>query len=85
MFRRGQNNKLSVSYPCMDVHGRLSPTAKPPPPLEWHFTPPLPLFQLILDLDETLVHSSFKPVPGADYIMDIQVDSTYYKVNIYNI
>ena len=38
------------------------------------------LFQLILDLDETLVHSSFKPVPGADYIMDIKVDSTYYKV-----
>lgn len=37
-------------------------------------------FQLILDLDETLVHSSFKPVPGADYIMDIRVDSTYYKV-----
>ncbi|CBJ28610.1 conserved unknown protein [Ectocarpus siliculosus] len=36
--------------------------------------------QLILDLDETLVHSSFKPVPGADFIMDIMVDGTFYKV-----
>ncbi|CAM9859051.1 unnamed protein product, partial [Laminaria digitata] len=46
--------------------------------------PQLPMFvgrkQLILDLDETLVHSSFKPVPGADYIMDIDVDNTFYKV-----
>lgn len=39
----------------------------------------LPL-QLILDLDETLVHSSFKPVAGADFIMDIMVDGTFYKV-----
>ncbi|CAM9732823.1 unnamed protein product, partial [Choristocarpus tenellus] len=36
--------------------------------------------QLILDLDETLVHSSFKPVVGADYIIDIDVDGVYYKV-----
>ncbi|CAM9095947.1 unnamed protein product, partial [Scytosiphon promiscuus] len=36
--------------------------------------------QLILDLDETLVHSSFKPVAGADFIMDIMVDGTFYKV-----
>ncbi|CAN0014851.1 unnamed protein product [Ectocarpus sp. 12 AP-2014] len=36
--------------------------------------------QLILDLDETLVHSSFKPVAGADFIMDIMVDETFYKV-----
>ena len=26
---------------------------------------------LILDLDETLVHSSFKPVPGADWVVPI--------------
>lgn len=36
--------------------------------------------QLVLDLDETLVHSSFKPVVGADFIMDIMVDGTFYKV-----
>lgn len=38
-------------------------------------------FQLVLDLDETLVHSSFKPVAGADFIMDIMVDGTFYKVS----
>eukprot|EP00904_Undaria_pinnatifida_P000464 jgi/Undpi1/10418/HiC_scaffold_29.g12868.m1 len=46
--------------------------------------PQLPMFagrkQLILDLDETLVHSSFKPVSGADYVIDIDVDNTFYKV-----
>ena len=26
---------------------------------------------LILDLDETLVHSSFKPVPGADWVVPV--------------
>ena len=36
---------------------------------------------LVLDLDETLVHSSFKPVPKCDYILDIVVDGTNYKVS----
>lgn len=29
---------------------------------------------LVLDLDETLVHSSFKPVPGADYVVPVEID-----------
>ena len=41
-----------------------------------------PFRQLILDLDETLVHSSFKPVLGADIVMDIDVEGTRYKVFI---
>jgi len=28
---------------------------------------------LILDLDETLVHSSFKPVPNSDWIVPVEV------------
>ena len=27
-----------------------------------------------MDLDETLVHSSFKPVPNADYIIPVEID-----------
>lgn len=38
-------------------------------------------WQLILDLDETLVHSAFKPVTGADYVIDINVDGTRYKAS----
>jgi RNA polymerase II subunit A small phosphatase-like protein len=28
---------------------------------------------LVLDLDETLVHSSFRAVPNPDYIIPVQV------------
>jgi len=29
---------------------------------------------LVLDLDETLVHSSFRPVPNPDYIIPVEID-----------
>jgi len=29
---------------------------------------------LVLDLDETLVHSSFKPVPNSDFIVPVEID-----------
>mmetsp|Transcript_18287 Transcript_18287/g.33344 ORF Transcript_18287/g.33344 Transcript_18287/m.33344 type:complete len:295 (-) Transcript_18287:2148-3032(-) len=29
---------------------------------------------LVLDLDETLVHSSFKPIPNPDYILPVEID-----------
>jgi len=37
---------------------------------------------LVLDLDETLVHSSFKPVRGADYIVPVVIDRITYKVHV---
>mmetsp|Transcript_7786 Transcript_7786/g.26070 ORF Transcript_7786/g.26070 Transcript_7786/m.26070 type:complete len:304 (+) Transcript_7786:238-1149(+) len=30
---------------------------------------------LVLDLDETLVHSSFKPIPNPDYIIPVEIDN----------
>ena len=30
---------------------------------------------LVVDLDETLVHSSFKPVPNAEITMPIQIEN----------
>jgi len=37
---------------------------------------------LVLDLDETLVHSSFKPVRDADYIVPVKIEKVVYKVYV---
>jgi len=37
---------------------------------------------LVLDLDETLVHSSFRPVPGPDFIISIELDGVTHRVYV---
>lgn len=37
---------------------------------------------LVLDLDETLVHSSFKPIPDADFRIEIELESTIHRVYV---
>jgi Dullard-like phosphatase family protein len=37
---------------------------------------------LVLDLDETLVHSSFKPVPNADFIISIELEGEIHHVYV---
>eukprot|EP00035_Acanthoeca_spectabilis_P020012 m.430728 g.430728 ORF g.430728 m.430728 type:complete len:245 (+) comp17208_c0_seq1:141-875(+) len=37
---------------------------------------------LVLDLDETLVHSSFKPVPNADFVVPIEIDGQSHHVYV---
>lgn len=37
---------------------------------------------LVLDLDETLVHSSFKPVPDPDYVVPIEIDGNTHHVYV---
>jgi RNA polymerase II subunit A small phosphatase-like protein len=37
---------------------------------------------LVLDLDETLVHSSFKPVEDAHYLIPVEIDRIIYKVYV---
>lgn len=36
---------------------------------------------LVLDLDETLVHSSFKPIPNPDFIISIELEGVIHKVS----
>lgn len=37
---------------------------------------------LVLDLDETLVHSSFKPIMLADHVIDIELDGMVHQVYV---
>ncbi|KAI9092113.1 HAD-like domain-containing protein, partial [Phlyctochytrium arcticum] len=37
---------------------------------------------LVLDLDETLVHSSFKAVPQADFIIPVEIDGQVHNVYV---
>lgn len=37
---------------------------------------------LVLDLDETLVHSSFKPIPNPDFIIPVEIDSIVHNVYV---
>jgi RNA polymerase II subunit A small phosphatase-like protein len=36
----------------------------------------------VLDLDETLVHSSFKPIPDPDFVMSIELENVIHKVYV---
>lgn len=37
---------------------------------------------MIIDLDETLVHSSFKPISNADFIVPVEIDGTVHQVYV---
>jgi carboxy-terminal domain RNA polymerase II polypeptide A small phosphatase len=36
---------------------------------------------LVIDLDETLVHSSFKPVANADFVVPVEIDGQVHQVS----
>nr|CAB3234208.1 carboxy-terminal domain RNA polymerase II polypeptide A small phosphatase 1 [Phallusia mammillata] len=36
----------------------------------------------VIDLDETLVHSSFKPINNADFIVPVEIDGTIHQVYV---
>lgn len=37
---------------------------------------------MVIDLDETLVHSSFKPISNADFIVPVEIDGTIHQVYV---
>lgn len=37
---------------------------------------------IIIDLDETLVHSSFKPISNADFIVPVEIDNVIHQVYV---
>jgi len=37
---------------------------------------------MVIDLDETLVHSSFKPISNADFVVPVEIDGTVHQVYV---
>lgn len=68
-----------------------------PPPVEENGSPPKPPAKyllpeikisdygkkcVVIDLDETLVHSSFKPISNADFIVPVEIDGIVHQVYV---
>jgi len=73
------NDKQTVQQPVVDEPVALK--------AQKFLLPPLPPEHkgkktLVLDLDETLVHSSFRPVPGPDFIISIELDGVTHRVYV---
>jgi Dullard-like phosphatase family protein len=68
---------VSGHSPAAPVHGikYLLPPLKPEQLDE-------PKKCLVLDLDETLVHSSFKPIPNPDFIVPVEIEGQVHNVYV---
>lgn len=72
--------KLSLNHPS-PILGIQSPRANQtllPPPR----TQDAKKSCLIVDLDETLVHSSFKPIDNPDFVVPVEIDGVLHKVYV---
>ncbi|KAF8474268.1 phosphatase PSR1 [Kalaharituber pfeilii] len=58
----------------------------PAEPKQWLLPPPKPEFVgkkcLVLDLDETLVHSSFKLIHQADFTIPVEIEGSFHNVYV---
>lgn len=66
---------------------RQQPTTSSPLPSQQYLLPPWPENKerqkcLVLDLDETLVHSSFVPIPNADFVISLDLQGTMHRVYV---
>lgn len=79
-----QTNSKSSKQPSGSV-GRGSPPLSPGSP---RFLLPSVRHQdmhkkcMVIDLDETLVHSSFKPISNADFVVPVEIDGTVHQVYV---
>lgn len=82
------NNNYPSTLPQLTVQQLTAHINHQPPPCN-PLLPPLSPYDitikkkcLILDLDETLVHSSFKPINDADFIMTIELENVLHRVYV---
>ncbi|ETE63522.1 CTD small phosphatase-like protein [Ophiophagus hannah] len=74
-------NGTSVLPPLVEENGGLQ---KPPAK---YLLPEMTISDygkkcVVIDLDETLVHSSFKPISNADFIVPVEIDGTIHQVYV---
>jgi RNA polymerase II subunit A small phosphatase-like protein len=75
-----QHSPVTVNTTVTELPPQPRPTTK-------FLLPPLKPEQahmkcLVLDLDETLVHSSFKPIPDPDFTVDIELEGAIHRVYV---
>ncbi|XP_041421696.1 CTD small phosphatase-like protein isoform X3 [Xenopus laevis] len=75
------NNNSSPLPPLVEENGGIQ---KPPAK---YLLPELKVSDygkmcVVIDLDETLVHSSFKPINNADFIVPVEIDGTIHQVYV---
>ncbi|XP_063075167.1 CTD (carboxy-terminal domain, RNA polymerase II, polypeptide A) small phosphatase-like b isoform X2 [Engraulis encrasicolus] len=75
------NNNTSVLPPPVEENG--APPKTPAP----YLLPEVNINDygrkcVVIDLDETLVHSSFKPISNADFIVPVEIDGTVHQVYV---
>lgn len=72
-----------VEMPVMDKPRPVDPYRRELLPPERKLGPDgRPLKCLVLDLDETLVHSSFKPIPNADFVISLDLSGRIHRVYV---
>lgn len=84
------NNPITQVNPGQDdddsdagtVHYNIQEHIPKEPLLPPHFKKHTNKNCLVLDLDETLVHSSFKHVPGADFIIPVEIENVVHQVYV---
>ncbi|KAM4705830.1 CTD small phosphatase-like protein isoform 2-T2 [Rhinophrynus dorsalis] len=86
------NNNTSPLPPLVEENGGIQKgdqtqvIAIPSPPTKY-LLPELKVSDygkkcVVIDLDETLVHSSFKPINNADFIVPVEIDGTIHQVYV---
>ncbi|CAG9831416.1 unnamed protein product [Diabrotica balteata] len=78
---RPKKSKTPISDQCLDGtqcvdHSRCSYLLSPPRQEDIHKK------CMVIDLDETLVHSSFKPISNADFVVPVEIDGTLHQVYV---
>ncbi|KAI6202769.1 Protein-serine/threonine phosphatase [Aphelenchoides besseyi] len=87
----GSNNATSGNNLTYNSTGGLVPYNKQKPQIQdpngnCLLPPPHPVDHrkkcLVVDLDETLVHSSFKPMKNADFVIPVEIDNVVHQVHV---